>query len=309
MFRATGPGQVEVYDAFSGAGILKALLYNFDFDDFADLKYRPLKIEHANFLATTVVPLLENDKGNIWTQGSASRIGSNAWNMTLSQTRVGRVANLLSTKGITAEQMQLDAIGEEGAVKHAEDDPRDRSVLLWVYPKFKFEPPPPRKVPPRPLTTKHFKIAMVTGLSVSQALNVGKLFKKAPKIGGGLAVDGIFFMIWDTRNNIGCLYIYIGIGLGAGFTITPKVSATTHGPWTPFTTEKPMACWQFGRWARFTTAGAGSHSVNWITMETPRGIDNVESLAIDTGTTLGAGMSTTVGDLIRVGQPEKFFGP
>ena len=123
---------------------------------------------------------------------------------------------------------------------------------------------------------------MVTGLSVNQAINVGKLFKV--KIGGGVAFDGLIFLIWDTDNDIACLYVYIGIGLGVGLSFTPKVSATTHGPWTAFTTEKPMSCWQFGRWARFTTAGVASHSVNWITMETPPGIDNVESLAIDTGT-------------------------
>jgi hypothetical protein len=308
MFRATGPGKVEVNADFSGVGVLGALLYNFDFDDFADLKYRDLKAEHASFLADHVVPLLEDDRGNIWMQGSASRIGSNAWNMELSQTRVGRVANFLSARGIDSAQMQLDAVGEELATNHAEDDPRDRSVRLWVLPKLKFDPPPPRKVPLRPLATRHFKIAMVTGLSVSQAVNVGKIFRGV-KLGGGAALDGIFFMVWDTRNNISCLYLYIGIGLGAGLTFTPKVSATTHGPWNDFSTEKPISCWQFGRWARFTSAGIGNKSVNWITLETPKGVDNVDHLAIDTGTTLGAGASFTIGDFIRVSQPSRFTGP
>jgi hypothetical protein len=308
MFRATGPGRVEVDLDFSGVGILKALLYNFDFDDFADLKYRDLKVEHASFLADKVVPLLENNRGNVWMQGSASRIGSNAWNMELSQTRVGRVANFLSQRGIAVEQTQLDAVGEELAKKHVEDDPRDRSVTLWVLPKFEFDPPPPRRVPPRPKVSRHFKIALVTGLSFSQALNVGKLFRGV-KLGGGVAIDGIFFIVWDTRNNIACLYIYIGLGLGAGATFTPKVSATTHGPWNAFTTEKPISCWQFGRWARFTSAGVWSKSVNWITLETPKGVDNVESLRIDTGTTLGAGGTSTIGDFIRVGQPYRFSGP
>jgi len=103
MFRATGPGKVEVSADFSGVGVLGALLYNFDFDDFADLKYRDLKVEHASFLADHVVPLLGDDRGNIWMQGSASRIGSNAWNMEVSQTRVGRVVNFLSARGINSE--------------------------------------------------------------------------------------------------------------------------------------------------------------------------------------------------------------
>jgi OmpA family len=316
MFHETGPGEVDVYADFSGVGVLKALLYNFDFDDFADLKYRALKVKHASFLADNVVPLLEDNRGNIWMQGSASRIGSNAWNMELSQTRVGRVANFLSTRGIASEQMQLDAVGEELAAKHAdEDDPRDRSVTLWVYPRFELNTPLPRRVPPRPLVTRHFKIAMITGLSVFQATNIRNFLRgskiKGGKLGGGLAIDGIIFMIWDWTNKISCLYLYFALGLGVGLSFTPKVSATTHGPWNPFTTDKPISCWQFGRWARFTTAGVWSKSVNWITLETPRGVSDIKSLPINTGTTLGAGASTAPlgGDFILLDQPRRFAGP
>jgi hypothetical protein len=309
MFRATGPGQVEVIA--DGVGYINALLYNFDFDDFAEFKYRELKAAHATFLEDKVVPLLANDRGNIWMEGSASKIGTKAWNMDLSRTRVGRVATFLSTRDITMEQMQLDAVGEERAQKHGEDDPRDRGVQLWVLPKLPTFPPIPlpRRVPPKPsMLSRHFKISMVAGLSVSQALNAGK-FLKVPKIGAGVAVDGLFFAIWDTDNNIAMLYFYFGIGLGVGFTIMPKVSATEYGPWTAFTTEKPMACFQFGPDARFTTAGVGSQTVNWITMETPPGINDVKSLSISTGTTLGAGMSfTPISELFKVSHPYRFNG-
>ena len=307
MFRATGPGKIESHAELLEAGVLKAFLYNFDFDDFADRKFRGLKLEHQNFLKEKVVPLLENKKGNIWMQGSASQIGSDSWNMELSRYRVITVANFLGSLDIFADQIQTDAIGEEHAKLHAQDDERDRSVMLWVYPRFHFDPPPPRKLPPKPLVSKHFKIAMVTGLSISHALQIAKLFKV--KIGAGIGIDGIVFLIWDTNNNIACFYVYIGLGLSVGLSALPKVSVTTHGPWTSFTTEKPMHCWQFGRWARFTSAGAGSHTVNWITMETPKGIDNVESLAIETGTTWGAAASTTIGDIIRATQPMRFSGP
>jgi len=313
MFRATGPGKVELYADFSGVGVLGALLYNFDFDDFADLKYRPLKPEHANFLSDKVVPLLENDSGNIWMQGSASRIGTNAWNMELSQTRVGRAVAFLQTKGIKPEQIQDHAVGEElaDAEGHIDDDPRDRSVRLWVLPKFQFDPivPLPRKVPRTPPTTRHFKIAMVENLSYTQALKFGKVLAKVSKIGGGVAFESSIFMIWDTRNKIVCFYVYIGLGIGAGLRIAPPAAATTHGPWNDFTTEKPISCWQFGQWARFTTIGAFSKSLNWISMETPKGVDNVDSLSINTGMTLGAGTSTTVGDLIRIDKPVRYDGP
>jgi hypothetical protein len=44
-------------------------------------------------------------------------------------------------------------------------------------------------------------------------------------------------------------------------------------------------------------------------METPRGVNDVDSLRISTGTTLGAGMSTTVGDLFLFDKPSRFVGP
>ncbi len=159
MFRATGPGRVEVDASWSGIGTLKALLYNFDFDDFADRTFRPLKPEHVAFLADKVVPLLENNRGNIWLQGSASRVGPNSWNMEISQTRVSRVAAYLTDHDIRFDQMQVDAVGEELAnkLKHSEDDPRDRSVTIWVLPKTS-PVPPPKRVPPKPKLSSRSKL-------------------------------------------------------------------------------------------------------------------------------------------------------
>ncbi len=136
MFRATGPGKVEVDLDFSGIGVLKALLYNFDFDDFYDYKFRSLKAEHSEFLKKTVVPLLEKDAGQTWMTGSASRVGTAGWNMTLSQNRVITVAKCLSEQGIDPEQMQTDAIGNTHTAKHDKDDPRDRAVTLWVLLRY-----------------------------------------------------------------------------------------------------------------------------------------------------------------------------
>src|SRR5262245_46101740 len=110
MFRATGPGKFEV-GFESRVGILEALLYNFDFDDFYGRQYRPLKVEHTKFLDDKVLPLLENDRGAIWLQGSASRIGTNAWNMETSMVRVGRVQAYLYDHGVSADQVQPDAVG------------------------------------------------------------------------------------------------------------------------------------------------------------------------------------------------------
>jgi len=305
MFRATGPGKVEVlFD--NGVGILEALLYNFDFDDYFGRQVRPLKVEHAKFLDNKVMPLLDFDRGAIWLQGSASRIGTDDWNMVTSMMRTSRVQAHLADRGISNDQIQPDAVGEELAVNHGPDDERDRGVLLWVYPKFKYDPPPPKRVPPRPKTSRYFKLAMLTGISISQSAKIPNFLKG--RAGRGPAMDSIFFIVWDTTNNLSCIYVYIGLGIGVGVAALPKVSATTHGPWNDFTTDKAMGVWQFGRWSRFTSAGALDWSVNWITIETPPGVSNVYE-RINTGTTLGAGATTTIGDFIRIEGPTRFNGP
>ena len=56
MFHKTGPGLIEVDSAYAGAGVLKALLYNFDFDDSDPFKHNDLKGEHARFLTDRVAP-------------------------------------------------------------------------------------------------------------------------------------------------------------------------------------------------------------------------------------------------------------
>ncbi len=318
MFRPTGYGKIEVgFD--SGAGILEALLYNFDFDDFDGRKFRPLKAKHTEFLENKVLPALENDRGAIWLQGSASRIGTNAWNMETSMVRAGQVRAYLLDHGVSPDQIQADAVGEELAATHAEDEERDRSVRLWVFPKFKYDPPPPRRVPPRPKISRHFKLAMLTGLSVSQGAKLANFLKSvshgaklANLLKGGISVGGtidmIYFIVWDTTNKLSCIYIYIGLGPAVGLSFTPKVSGTTHGPWNSFTTEKPIGVWQFGRWSNFATGGAFNRSVTRISIETPEGVDDVHEW-IDTGTTLGAGLSISLGDFIRASDPLPFNGP
>ena len=70
MLRHTGPGKVEIDVKYSSPGILKARLYNFDFDD---MKSTALKSQHADFLTQKVAPMLASDRSQIWMQGTASR--------------------------------------------------------------------------------------------------------------------------------------------------------------------------------------------------------------------------------------------
>jgi hypothetical protein len=305
VFRATGPGKAEIDRAYSSPGMLKALLYNFDFDD---MKSSGLKAEHSRFLTEQVVPLLAKDRGHIWMRGSASQVGIDSYNMELSKTRVNRVANFLTAAGIFRTQMQLEAIGEELTVGHAADDERDRGVALLILPKKKSEPPPKPAPPPKPKIASKFKAAMITGLSAAKAAKWAKYLKG--KVGAGVAADVIFFQIWDVENNLSSIYVYVGGGIGVGVTLLPSVSATTHGPWNDFTTSAAISCSQFDGFTRFTTAGVAKWSLNFLNMcGTPPGVDDVYISGFNTGTTIGLGASSTVGDMTLLEGPDPFSGP
>jgi hypothetical protein len=319
MFRETGPGRVDVEVAFTGIGVLQALLWNFDFDDFAGYKFRNLKTQHVDFLKQKVVPLLESDRGQIWMCGAASRIGTADWNMSLSRVRVGAVAGCLMQMGIDAGQMQTESIGNTQTGRHKLDDDHDRSVLLRVVPKIHFtpvhKPDLPRHLPPKPKVSTNFKIAMLLEVDGTMSFAAREFVKKMfkGKVGGGIAFASALFTIWDTQNNLKCTYVFAAVGLGFGLSL-PKTggrSGTLHGDWTPFVTEKPISCSQFGHTMRFTTASIGNTSKNWVLIETPPGVRDVY-IEIATGATIGGGMATYpafLSGFVPLESPKPFSGP
>jgi hypothetical protein len=313
MFRATGQGKYDILFDASIANTLEALLYNFDFDDFYGHKFRPLKTEHSKFLAERIVPLLEGGKGNIWIQGSASRIGNSGWNMTLSQVREGQVQAFLLDNGISAEQIRVDAVGSTLTEHHALDDPHDRSVLLWVYPKFEINKPP-KIVPPRPKISRLFKIA-VDGQNPARWAKKSREFSWAQKVFKKIVKKlplselDLPFIVWDTTNHLACRYIYIDVNFGFSFTIGEDLPQP-HGPWTPFMTEKPIGCWQFGPAARLTRDGAWKTAAAWIHIETPAGVSDVNA-KIDLGIAVkgAAGSFALAGDFDLMERPQMYVGP
>jgi hypothetical protein len=189
----------------------------------------------------------------------------------------------------------------------AEDDELDRAVSLIVLPKSKSAPPPPARVPTRPSVSENFKLAMLMGVSAGHAFKWTRFLKG--KVGAGLAADSLFFIIWDTNNNLSSIYAYVGAGIGVGLTVLPKASGTLHGPWNDFTTSAAISSAHFDGAARFTTIGAGNHTANWLNLlGTPEGVDAVYMM-ISTGTTIGAGASSTVGAMILLEGPSPFSGP
>ena len=268
--------------------MLKALLYNFDVDGDT------VKAEHRLFLQSKVVPLLAGDLGHIWMQGSASRSGTNVYNMELSKKRVRNIAAILRGGGILDRQMQLDAVGEEQAVGHKLEDETDRAVALVVIPVAKESPPPPRKIPPPPPVTTDFKIRLLGGLAGSA---------------GPFQVENCFFQIADTKNNLTSFYVYSAEGVGKGLIKGLALSATMKGPWNDFKTNTPIRVSQFAGPARFTTAGAGPWTSNHLNMMgLPKGVTTVPAvLDLETGFTIGIGASTSVGTMILNPREEMIY--
>jgi hypothetical protein len=294
-FRATGPGRIEINPRYNGAGILRALLYNFDFDDMSVMK---LKKEHAEFIKTRALPLLANNRGMVMLLGQASQIGTNEYNLTLSRQRVQRVVDFFVRNGATSNQIRPDAVGEEQSRSPLRDDERDRSVEFVIVPRTRHDTRPPRRVPPPPPVTKQFRLRQAGSLT-----HTG-LPKPRPtgRIGVGPAADGMLFQIEDIEHRYSAFYGFSGIGLGLGFNAA-WLSGTDTGPWNNFSTSAPMNVGDFGGFTRFTTAGGGNRTVNWLHMlGTPKGVDAVY-IQINTGTTYGIGASTTAGPLQLVAGP------
>ena len=293
--RATGPGLLDIDPRYGGAGMLKALLYNFDFDD---MHVTELKKEHADFLRSRALPLLAQKRGKVWMLGQASKIGGNEYNLTLSRRRVQRVVDFFTRGGVSADQIQPEAVGEEQSSSRLQDDPRDRSVGFLILPRAQVDMPPEKKPPPPPAVTTRFRLRLLAETTITGLPK----FRPGGRIGGGPATDAMIFEIRDIDHGLSAFYGYSGLGIGAGFSAA-WLSGTDSGPWNEFTTSAPMSVGDFGGFTRFTTVGGGNHTWNWLHMTgTPVGVDSVY-IMINTGTTYGGGATSTVGPLQRIAGP------
>lgn len=288
MLHRTGAGKIDIDGKYAGPGMLKAQLYNFDVDGDT------VKPEHQAFVRDKVVPLLENDLGHVWMQGSASRSGSNAYNMDLSKRRVRNLATLMKAGGVLDRQMQLDAIGEEQAQSHPVEDETDRAVALVVIPVAKESPPPARKIPAPPPVSSDFKIRLLGGLTGSA---------------GPFQVENLFFQIADKKNNLTCFYVFSAEGVGKGLIKGLALSATMKGPWNDFKTNSDIRVSQFGGATRFTTSGAGPWTWNYLNMMgLPPDVSTLPAvLSLTTGFTIGIGASTSVGKMILNPREEMIY--
>ena len=301
MLRKTGPGEIETIE--DAGATLRAKLINFDFDG-ADLKH-----EHANWLNSHVIPLLSKPQYAIWMRGTASKKGQHGYNMLLSKRRVKTVEQYLFEKGIPDYKIQANWAGEYLSVSKQLDDKHDRAVEILMQAMSPIPPVPPPVPPPAPPTTQHFKLRMLGGGQVGGAINIGKALarllkvlklRKIPKI--GIAIDGLFFEIRDTKNGVSAFYLYVAVGVGAG---VYKISTNHKGPWNYFSTNKSIMATDFDGRARLTSLGALKWAITYINLiGVPPGVKEVYE-RIETGLSAGAGISTTYGYLIYLDSARK----
>lgn len=243
------------------------------------------KPEHVTFLNNIVLPLIVGKRARVWLQGSASSTGAAAHNLALSRRRAEGIANVLRSRGVPGPQLQVDAVGEGLASSVVAENADDRAVAILAAPLHDPPPPPqPRPAPATIPTATSFRLRLVGGIGAGARV---------------VAVDRLYFQIWDPAHGVSSIYEYTGGGIGVS---VRSVSATMEGPWNDFRTTGPVAVNEFGGAARFTTGGAGPYTLNYVNMmQMPRGTaTSPNPLSISTGFTVGAGGSTTVGYMALV---------
>ena len=287
--RPTGPGRVT-RNANAPLGGLRAILTNFDVDGSA------LKHEHTQFLDGYVVPIMAGKQpARIFLRGEASHPGSDEHNLELSKRRADSVVTYLRSRGVPDARMKVEAAGESVAGSLLAENADARAVSLLAV-KLASVPSPapttPIAAPSIPVATK-FKIRLLGALSAGL---------------GPAQVEQMFFQIWDYSHSMTTFYLYGSGGVGKG--LGTSMSATLSGPFNEFQTTKPLAVTSFGGAARFTTAGAGPYTVNYLNiMSLPPGTATIPNpLKLETGFTVGFGASTSVGKLTP-GFTGPFTGP
>jgi hypothetical protein len=287
VLKATGPGKI-VRSSGAPSGGLRAALANFDVDGDA------LKAEHKTFLDAQVVPILRAPDSVCILRGQASQTGSDAHNLELSKRRAQNVLGFLTSRGVPSSNVRVQFVGESLAGSFPGENAEARAVSVLVartavVPVPKLEPKPA----PIPQTTTKFKIRMLGGLSSSVLV---------------AQIEKIFFQIWAPSLSLTTFYEYssAGVGKGAG----ASMSATLKGPFNDFATTSAISTTDFGGAARFTTSGVGPFSVNFLNlMGLPSGVATMPNpLKIDTGFTVGLGLSTSLGNMLR-GFTGPFLGP
>lgn len=126
-FTPTGPGRVEESTVTLPLRGIQALLFNFDINGTT------AKPEHRKWLDEKAIPLLVANRSNrIHLRGTASKSGTNAVNMAVSEKRVNAVRDHLLARNVQSGQVDFVFTGEELSVSTSNEDQRDRAVFAFV---------------------------------------------------------------------------------------------------------------------------------------------------------------------------------
>lgn len=268
-------------------GGVRAALVNFDVDGDA------VKVEHKVFLDGQVVPILRQGDTICFLRGEASHTGTDAHNLELSQRRADNVRAFLASRGVPPARVREQFVGESLAGSFPGENADARAVSLLVARTAPLPPPPSPPAPKPAPTTTQFKVRLLGGLSRGI---------------GPAQIEVLFFQVWAPSLSVTTFYEYLSGGFGKGRGVA--LSATLKGPFNDFATSAPIATTDFGGAARYTTSGVGPFSVNFLNfMGLPPGVKTIPNpLKIDTGFTVGLGMSSSVGSMNR-GFTGPFSGP
>ena len=285
VLKLTGPGKV-VRSGGAPTGGIRAALVNYDIDGDTP------KAEHKTFLDGQVFPILRQSDSLCILRGEASHTGSDAHNLDLSKRRAQNVLAFLTSRGVPASRLRLQFVGESlaGPFKGENADARAVSVLVA---RTVVVPPPDPQPTPVSTTTTQFKIRLLGALSSSV---------------GVAQIETLFFQIWAPSLSVTTFYNYVSAGVAKS--VGMPLSVTLKGPFNDFATTSAISTTDFGGAARFTTAGAGPFTINFLNMMgLPPGVaTRPNPLKLETGFTVGLGLGTSVGTM-RIGFTGSFTGP
>jgi hypothetical protein len=263
---------------------MNAHLWDFDVDGTT------LKESHLAWLDDAIDRVNANDRSLIWNisaTGSASLTGmqieNNKHNFDLSFARAQAVENYLKA-GLKVPGLVFDPPFSAGTMlagwarhKIGVENDEDRNAFVMIT-TDDTPPPPPRKPTSIPLS-RIWAIKYVWGDALSMVVGL----------------DAAKYDVADLTNHLHVTYEYSG-DLIAGSVYDFPFSITGSGSWYSFSTSEAIHISDFDGPARFTTAGAGPLSKNYLRL-TPKGgpMTIPNPLDIPTGTTYGVpGASVTI---------------
>jgi hypothetical protein len=192
-------------------------------------------------------------------------------------------------------QRKEDDIVGKMTIKAMDDELVRRFPFSPISPSDINIPPDLPIPPPAPgsPTSAHFKNRFLSGISAAD----------------GIAGDVLFIQIWDTTNNLAMIYNYFGGGLGLGVPKLPPLSGTLAGPFSEFLTIKPVPVGIFAGPAHWTSGGGGPFTLNILQIFFIAGETSGVQMTVNTGFTVGLGISSTFGFMAPQTDAQPFTGP